>query len=61
MPDVRFPLGRVVATPGGLEALHRNHAQPLTFLRRHQAGDWGELDGEDRAENELSVRRGLRP
>ena len=60
MPDVRFSLGRVVATPGALKALEQNQAQPLVFLIRHQTGDWGDLDPEDRAENELSVQHGFR-
>lgn len=32
----------------------------LELLMRHQSGDWGELDEEDKAENELSVREGFR-
>jgi hypothetical protein len=30
-----------------------------TFLLRHQAGDWGELD-DDKRENELSLARDFR-
>jgi hypothetical protein len=60
MPVVRFPLGQVVATPGALAAMERNGAQPLTFLARHQAGEWGDLDAADIAENEYSVNRELR-
>jgi hypothetical protein len=33
---------------------------PLDFLFRHLAGDWGELSPEDTAENELSLREGFR-
>jgi hypothetical protein len=33
---------------------------PVTFLRRHVRGDWGNLDDDDRAENELSVDAGFR-
>ncbi len=29
-------------------------------IRRHAMGDWGELDDEDRQENELSLREGFR-
>ena len=60
MPNARFPLGRVVATPGALNAMEHNLAHPLTFLVRHQSGDWGDLDAEDRAENEYSVEHELR-
>jgi len=33
---------------------------PATFLARHVVGDWGDVDEDDRAENELSVREGFR-
>ncbi len=32
MPETRFPLGRVVAPPGALNAMEHNQSQPLTFL-----------------------------
>ena len=56
----RFRLGRVVATPGALRALEEANQNPLEFLERHQAGDWGELCEEDIRENEFSVRNGFR-
>ena len=56
----RFSLGRVVATPGALKALEQANQNPLKFLERHQAGDWGELCEEDIRENEFSVRNGFR-
>ncbi len=56
----RFPLGRIVATPGALAALQLAGDTPATFLRRHVCGDWGELDNEDRQENERSVSAGFR-
>lgn len=58
--STKFPLGRVVATPGALEALERNGQGPLEFLARHANGDWGELDEQDRQENEYSLTHGLR-
>ena len=60
MPDVRFTLGRVVATPGALKAMERNQAAPLTFLARHQSGDWGDLHAADCAENEYSLEHEFR-
>ena len=60
MPNARFPLGRVVATPGALAVLERNQVAPFTFLARHQIGDWGDLDADDRAENEFSLQQGFR-
>jgi hypothetical protein len=56
----RFPLGSVVATPGALAALDRVGDTAATFLRRHVSGDWGEVDSDDRAENERSVENGFR-
>ncbi len=56
----RLPLGRVVATPGALQLLRDAGEDPLHLLSRHASGDWGELGGFDRHENELAVREGLR-
>ncbi len=55
-----FPLGEVVATPGALEALKEAQQQPKAFLDRHVTGDWGDLDEDDKRENEYSVSRHLR-
>ncbi len=56
----KFPLGRIVATPGALAALQAAGQHPHEFLVRHMCGDWGELSEADRQENELSVREGFR-
>jgi hypothetical protein len=56
----RFLPGQIVATPGALRALELAGENPLAFLSRHLAGDWGEVDEHDRAENELSLERGFR-
>ncbi len=55
-----LPLGRVVATPGALEALSEAGEDPFRYLARHASGDWGELDEDDRRENERSLRYGWR-
>ena len=57
---MRFVLGRILATPGALEALRKAGENPASFLLRHANGDWGNLSEEDKRENELSVRTGLR-
>ena len=58
---MRFPLGRIVATPGALRALEESGQTPAEFLDRHVEGDWGDaLDDEDQQENEFSVENGLR-
>ena len=55
-----FPLGQVVGTPGALEALERANQRPLDVLSRHVTGDWGDLEEEDKSENDFSVKRDLR-
>lgn len=55
-----LPLGRIVATPGALEAMGEAGISPASLLARHAAGDWGDLCPEDKAENELSLREGFR-
>jgi hypothetical protein len=56
----KFPLGRIVATPGALRALEVAKQNPFEFLQRHNAGDWGELCEEDKRENEFSVHNDFR-
>ena len=53
--DIRLPLGQVLATPGALEALQEAEMQPAVLLTRHQRGDWGELDEEDKRLNDEAV------
>ena len=55
-----FPLGQIVATPGALDTLAQAGQGAHEFLTRHVSGDWGELDADDRRENELSLREGFR-
>ena len=59
MPKL-FDLGQVVATPGALDALRQSGQLPGEFLRRHQTGDWSDLDAHDARENDLSVKHGYR-
>lgn len=56
--QVRFPLGRLLATRGIVARV----AIPEIFdaFTRHQCGDWGELEEEDRLENERSLKDGDR-
>jgi hypothetical protein len=55
-----FPFGRIVATPGTLEALEQAGQSAHELLTRHVSGDWGTLEADDRRENDLSLRAGLR-
>ena len=57
-PVAKFRLGRIVSTPNALSQLTPEDI--LRGIKRHQAGDWGDVDEHDREENELSLTRGLR-
>jgi hypothetical protein len=57
---IKFSPGFVVATPGVLEAFRASGNDPLAYLVRHIAGDWGDVDEHDRNENELSLQHGWR-
>jgi hypothetical protein len=60
LSGVRFSPGTVVATPGVLAAFTAAGDDPLAYLIRHIAGDWGEVNAEDRRANEESLVRGER-
>jgi len=55
-----FQVGQIVATPGALALLNKYHIEPLDLLRRHQQGDWGNLDQHDRAANLTALKDGSR-
>lgn len=55
-----FPLGRLVATPGAIDAFAATGQSPAEFLVRHQAGDYGCVDGDDKKANDDAVRCGER-
>lgn len=55
-----FSLGTIVATPGAIEAMAEAGDDPLSFLRRHVIGDWGDVDAEDKALNDAALRDGSR-
>lgn len=58
---VSFSLGRVVATPGALEALEKVGQAPVDYLQRHAKGDWGEaLCDEDKQANAEALVHGTR-
>ena len=59
MPDEpKFPMGRLLMTPGVRDSVKRPEIEKL--LQRHNYGDWGELDEDDVAQNELGLEEGLR-
>jgi hypothetical protein len=54
-----FSPGQIVATPGALE-LAEQGINLITYLSLHLQGNWGDLDEEDRKENDFSVKNGYR-
>jgi hypothetical protein len=56
----KFSLGTLVATPGALAAIREAGHSPTDFLVRHAKGDWGEVDGHDRKQNQIALREGGR-
>lgn len=56
----KFCLGRLLSTPAALEALARNYVSGFTYIRRHAAGDWGELGEDDSQINDQAVIDGSR-
>ena len=55
-----FALGKTVATRGALETMQRLDVSPLALLSRHQRGDWGNLDKEDKVTNDQALTHGDR-
>jgi hypothetical protein len=59
-PPINLPLGRLLSTPGAIEAMAKVGQEPLELLNRHRTGDWGEVDAEDWAANDQAVVHGER-
>jgi len=54
----KFELGRILATPGVIEAV--GWPVILALIARHASGDWGDLDDEDKQANEAALQNGGR-
>lgn len=52
----RFQLGKIVATPGAIQALYEYNDAPAEYLARHARGDWGDVPPEDAESNEAALR-----
>ena len=56
----KFPLGRLAATPGALEAMQASGQTAEYFLARHASGYYGEVNDEDRQLNDEALIHGDR-
>ena len=56
----KFPMGRIVATPGAFEAMEESGQAPEFFIDRHVAGDWGEVGPADWKLNDVALKNGGR-
>jgi hypothetical protein len=54
----KFSLGHIVATPNALNHLTQDDIR--SGIIRHQSGDWGDLDEDDRKENDMALEKGTR-
>ncbi len=60
LPHSKFKIGKLVATPGALAAITDSGENPWQFVVRHMAGDWGDLDAEDKQLNDAALQSGDR-
>ncbi|QUN27210.1 hypothetical protein KB879_24455 [Cupriavidus sp. KK10] len=51
----RLPLGRLLATPGAVDALLATEVSIYLLLNRHARGAWGDVSAENRLQNSLAV------
>jgi hypothetical protein len=57
---VKFEPGRLLATPGALEALKEASQEARFFLWLHLHGDWGDLSVHDKSANDAALIDGTR-
>lgn len=63
MITVKSPLfkpGRILASPGCLEAIEKSGDNLWNFFARHLAADWGVVGDEDAEANNQSIKDGSR-
>lgn len=60
MNTLLFPLGQCCITPGAQRKLESINVAPVALLRRHQSGDWQEMDRSDQAANREAIKNGSR-
>ena len=55
-----FSTGQLLMTPGAMQAMAEAGQDAMEFLNRHFHCDWGDLEEEDKQENERSLQEGYR-
>ena len=56
--QIKFQTGQIVITPNALGKLASDEI--LNALDRHVQGDWGDLDKDDKLENDIALEKGFR-
>lgn len=62
-PTTLFPLGKLLITPGAMEALDglaEGQEYALALVARHVTGDWSEMCAEDQESNRQALEIGAR-
>lgn len=54
----RFRAGQLVMTVGVNDLVQRGALNPVPYLRRHLAGDWGDLCNDDKRQNDAALKSG---
>ncbi len=50
-----FLLGQTLTTPGALVVMQGMDISPISILSRHQCGDWGDMDQDDKEANDSAL------
>jgi len=50
-----FALGQTLTTPGAIVVMQGMGITPNSILSRHQCGDWGDMDPDDKSANDSAL------